>query len=212
MEGKYGIVKQSDYFTFRTIKDMEVSTMKQEVVTFSQSLTHPVSVSFTCEHCGASNSFIQEIVGEGRISGGKRGADGNYTMSPKDSLKIMELARKDLEYKVKKAEKKIAKGNFSWLKANECVKCNKYQSWNNRRIWKDFLMVFFGAPFIVLLVVGFPITLIYKNTSDYPLWVDILLISLILILMIGATINLAMSLSKTNHKNRNKPNVIMPPI
>jgi hypothetical protein len=186
--------------------------MKQEVVTFTQNVNHPVSVSFACEHCGESNSFIQEIVGEGRISGGKRGADGKYTMSPKDSIKIMELAQKDLEYKVKKAEKKIAKGNLTWLKANKCVKCNKYQSWNNRRIWKDFMLMFFGAPFIVLLVVGFPITLIYKNTTDYPLWVNILLISLILILMIGASINLAMSLNKTNRKSRNKPIIIIPPL
>jgi hypothetical protein len=186
--------------------------MKQEAVIFTQSLTRPVTISFICEHCGESNSFTQEIVGEGRTSGAKKGVDGKYIMSPKDSLKIMELAQLNLDHNVKKAETKIAKGNYSWLNANKCVKCNKYQSWNNRRIWKDFLLMFFGAPFIVLLVVGFPITLIYKNTTDYPLWVDILLVSLILILMIGATINLAMSLNKTNHKNRNKPTVIMPPL
>lgn len=183
--------------------------MKQKVITFSQSLTQPVSVSFTCEHCGELNFITQDIVGVGSRSGGKRGPDGNWQISPEDSIKIVELAQKDLELKVKNVEKKIAKGKFSWLNATECTKCKHYQSWNSRRIWKEFFQLFLGAPFIVLLVVGFPISLIYKNTRDYPLWVDILLIGLILLIMLGAIINLVASLSKTKRKDRSKPTVII---
>lgn len=190
-------------------RNLEVSKMKQKVMTFSQSLTQPVSVSFTCEHCGELNLTTQDIVGVGSRSGGKLGPDGNWQISPEDSIKIVELAQKDLEFKVKNIEKKVAKGNFSWLNATKCKKCEHYQSWNARKIWKEFIQLFFGAPFIVLLVVGFPISLIYKNTTDYPLWVDILLIGLILIIMIVAIINLVTSLSKTKRKNRSKPTVII---
>lgn len=183
--------------------------MKQEVVTFTQSLTHPVSVSFTCEHCGEVNTFIHEIIGVGNRSGGKRGADGKYVMSPKDSIIIMEQAQKNLELGIKKVERKVEKGNYSWLEAKKCSKCQHYQSWNGGRIWKDFFMLFLGGPFIIFLVIGFPITMIYKNTTNYPSWVYVLIGGLSFIIMVGALINLVSSLNMKSRKNRNVPTVFV---
>ena len=186
--------------------------MKREVVTLSHSLTQPIGISFICEHCGESNLVIQDIVGVGTKSGGKQRVDRTYSISPKDSIEIANLAQKDLEYKIKKIEKKTAKDNYSWINTTKCVKCQHFQSWNNRRLWKDFLKLFFGAPFLVLMLVGFPISLIYKNTSDYPLWLDYTLTGIILTVMFGAVIYLLKSLSKNRSKNRNKPSYVMLPI
>lgn len=183
--------------------------MKQEVVTFTQSLTHPVSVSFTCEHCGEVNQYKHEIIGVGQKSEGKRGADGQYSISPADSEKIMIKAQQNLDLSIKKVERKIEKGNYSWLEAKKCTKCKHYQSWNGAGIWKDFFTLFLGAPFIIILVIGFPITRIYRNATSYPIWVYILIGGLSLIIMVGALINLVISQNMKNRKNRNVPTVIV---
>lgn len=183
--------------------------MKQEIVTYSQSLTQPISVSFTCEHCGTFNIFTQDIVGVGSLSVKTRKATEKYVPSVADSFAVNNLAKENLELKMKQIEKKIATDNFSWLNAAKCSKCKHFQSWNNRRIWSDFLKLFFGAPFIILLVVGFPITQIYKNTSDFPLWANVLLLSLVIIVMVGAIINLVYSLSMKSRKSHNKPTVTL---
>lgn len=183
--------------------------MKQEVVTYSQSLTQPISVSFTCAHCDTLNIFTQDIVGVGNLSVKTLKATEKYVPSVADTFAVNNLAKEDLALKMKKIEKKIATDNFSWLNKAKCSKCKHFQSWNNRRIWSDFLKLFFGAPFMVLLVVGYPISQIYKNSSDFPLWANLLLLGLIIIVMVGAIINLVYSLLMKSRKSHNKPTVTL---
>ena len=184
--------------------------MGQKITTFTQTMTHPVNVSFACEHCGEMNSFSMEIIGGGKTHGGKRNADGTYSLTPEGLAKIRAKAQIDLDRGVKNAELKIAKGHFSWIDAKKCPKCKHYQSWQTGRIWKNFLKVFFGAPFFVFLLAMYPLSIISsRDSNDYPQWVYIILGGLILVIMVGAMVNLFTSLVKRDRKNHNKPTVII---
>lgn len=148
--------------------------MGQEITTYSKVLTKPINVSFTCEHCGEYNSFAQEIVGSGSKSkyGGKHEVKSSSILSQKELDKIMMKSQKNLDYGIKNAEIKIAKGKFSWLYANKCIKCNYYQSWQTHQIWKNFFKTFIGGPFMSLLIVMFPLSIVFGRDSDkYPDWI-----------------------------------------
>ena len=141
--------------------------MGDQITSFSQVLTHPFNVSFTCEHCGEFNTFTHEIVGAGKKSvyhSSSRNISA-AALSAKDRLKMQEKAEKQLELGIKNAEAKLAKGKYSWIVANKCAKCNRYQSWQTRQIWKNFFKSFFGAPFIILLLLYLPLSWIFGSDS-----------------------------------------------
>jgi hypothetical protein len=186
--------------------------MGQEIVTFSQVLTHPFTVAYICELCGEPNSFHHEIVGTGKKSVYR---DASFTRAPasltqKDATGMLEKAQKDLDRGVRNAQARLAKGKYSWIQANRCAKCKRYQSWHVARIWKDFFKNFFGAPFLLMLLVFIPLSVIYgKDSSHYPEWIFVVLGVLSLVLMLVAVVNLFRSLISRRGKQRNPPTVTL---
>ena len=186
--------------------------MGQEIITYSQVLTHPFTVSFVCEHCGEQNTFEHEIVGAGKKSLYKDNSFTNKTPVPsqKDQSRMQEKAQKDLDRGILYAQSRLAKGKYSWIKANPCVKCKRYQSWHVSQIWKTFFKTFFGGPFLVSLLVYIPVSLLYgKDSSRYPEWVMIVITSLMLLVMVAAVVNLFRALISRRGKQRNPPTVAL---
>lgn len=186
--------------------------MGDQITTYSKVLTHPFNVSFTCEHCGECNSFTQEIVGAGKksIYGSSSRSNNVSTLSAADSAKMLLKAEKALELGIKNAETKLAKGKYSWLYANKCTKCKHYQSWQTSQIWKTFFKSFFGGPFMLMLLVFFPLNIIFgKDTNKYPEWIMIVMSSLIFIIWISSIIILIKSLLSRDRKHRCKPIVTL---
>lgn len=184
--------------------------MGQEIITYSQVLKHPVNVSFTCEHCGEYNSYMQEIVGAGKKSkySGEFDVKKANTLTMNDYSKMMTKAQQDLDRGINNAKRRLAKENYSWLFANKCAKCKHYQSWQTSQIWKNFFKSFFGGPFMLFLLVMVPLSIIFgRDTSRYPEWISIVLGVLTLIIMIAAIYNLISSLFHRDRKHRNKPTV-----
>ncbi len=186
--------------------------MGDQITTFSKVLTHPFNVAFTCEHCGEQNSFTQEIAGVGKkaLYGSTAKTFTTNDLSPAVQAKMLQKAQNQLDQGIKDAEAKIAKEKYSWLYANKCAKCNRFQSWQTGQIWKNFFKTFFGGPFILMLVVYFPLTIFWgRDSSKYPEWIMYSLSVIMLIIWISAIVILIKSLARRDHKHRNKPTVTL---
>ena len=186
--------------------------MGQEIVTYSQVLKHPFTVSFVCEHCGEQNTYDHEIVGAGKKSLYKDNSFSNKTPVPsqKDQSRMQEKAQKDLDRGILYAQGRLAKGKYSWIKANKCAKCKRYQSWHISQIWKTFFKTFFGGPLVVMLLVYFPISIIFgRDTSRYPEWISIVMSALMFLVMVAAVVNLFRALISRRGKQRNPPTVAL---
>jgi len=186
--------------------------MGEKITTYSKVLSYPITVSFTCEHCGEQNVYTQEIVGAGQKSkyNVKRGSTAIDNLSPKELVKMQIKAQRDLDRGIENARRKVAKDKFSWIYANKCSKCRHYQSWQTGQIWKNFFKTFFGGPFMLMLIVMFPLFWIFgRDTSKYPEWISIVLSGLMLIIMISAIVILIKSLLSRDRKKHSKPSVII---
>lgn len=119
-------------------------------------------------------------------------------------------AEKQLAARIKRARAKLSKGKYSWIKANKCAKCNRYQSWQTAQIWKNFFKAFFGGPLALGLLAYLPITKIFgSDSSRYPEWVMYAYGSIIIIIWISSIVILLKSLLFRDRKHRNLPDVAL---
>jgi hypothetical protein len=186
--------------------------MKKQNSNYSMELKHPFNVSFTCERCGELNSFTQEIIGTGNISvyGSASQPNSDATLSVTDMSELKLDAEKQLAAGIKRAEAKLAKGKYSWIKAKKCVKCKRYQSWQTALICKNFFKSFFGGPIVLGLLAYLPLTKIFgSDSSKYPDWVMYVYSSIIIIIWISSIVILLKSLMFRDRKHHNLPNVTL---
>lgn len=179
---------------------------------FATELKHTFNVSFTCEHCGEINSFTREIIGTGNktVYGSASQSNSDATLSAADMSEMKLDAEKQLAAGIKRARAKLSKGKYSWLKANKCTKCNRYQSWQTAEIWTNFFKLFFGGPLAFGLLAYLPLTKIFgTDSSKYPEWVMYAYYSIIIIIWISSIVILLKSLLFRDRKHQNLPDVTL---
>lgn len=179
---------------------------------YTTELKHPFNISFTCERCGEINSFTQEIIGTGNktVYGSSSQPNSDATLSATDMNEMMLDAEKQLAAGIKKAEAKLAKGKYSWIKAKKCAKCNRYQSWQTAQIWKSFFKLFFGGPFAFGLLAYLPLTKIFgSDSSKYPEWVMNVYGLILIIICLSSIVILLKSLLFRSRKHHNLPTITL---
>lgn len=164
---------------------------------YTQKLTHPVQVTFKCEHCGETTTFIQNITGTGS-------ADVPFLSSNKYTqskiTKVGKSAQRDLERKIQTAQADDARGKYSWLNLQKCSKCKYYQTWQTTGILYRFIGM--------LLLLALPVLLIsvwidLKNMTLTGLAFFIIFIGIILL----PFVNLIVSLIRIDRAHPGKPTV-----
>lgn len=167
---------------------------------YSQTLKHPVFISYECEHCSQMNSFSQEIKGSGsaevsNLSSNRNRQSKYNSVGPK--------AEQNLIRQIQKAKLALGQGDYSWIKFHPCSKCGYTQSWQTSRLFKRSIKFFVLDILIVFVLISW----LTSNSSEAisrGLWGFFAFLGLVVLIPI---LVLALALRKRDKARTNKPDV-----
>ncbi len=176
--------------------------MTERISSYTQNVKKSVNISFTCENCGAHNSFSQELKGKSKTSYVSNKEFHQFTDT--EATIIQAKALQNLESKVNKIKADAERGKFTRILPEKCSACKKNQSWQIGRLRKDFLIyLFLAVPAALLLTYGLVALIIWimkiKNGSLWTLAIFGVLALSTYIKLIYNYITAVKGIDKTKH-------------